>query len=139
MHIHSSTRSALIALAVTATFALAPASANAKSAAADYGIGISVVLVNLVYGPAKALYATGGGIVSGLAWIFSAGNSDVARPIWDASMRGDYTLVPDQLLGRKPITFIGRSPELLEVMEPAPMDDFEGDEVVEDEEVDEGF
>lgn len=133
MRIHTSTRSALIALAVTATLALTPVSANAKGAAAEYGIGISCVLINLVYGPAKALYATGGGIVSGLAWVFSAGNSDVARPIWDASMRGDYTLVPDQLLGRRPITFIGRSPEHLEVMEPAPLEDSE------DEEVEEGF
>ena len=71
--------------------------------------------------------------MSGLAYVFSAGNADVARPIWDASMRGDYTLVPDQLLGRRPITFIGRSPEHLEVMEPSPLEDFE------DEEVDEGF
>ena len=133
MHIHTSTRSALIALALTGTLALTPASAKAESAAAEYGIGISCVLINLVYGPAKAVYATGGGIVSGLAWIFSAGNTDVARPIWDASMRGDYTLVPDQLLGRRPITFIGRSPEHLEVMEPEPLEDFE------DEEVDEGF
>jgi len=139
VHIHTSIRSALIALAVTATFALTPASANARSAAAEYGIGISCVLVNLVYGPAKALYATGGGIVSGLAWVFSAGNSDVARPIWDASMRGDYTLAPDQLLGRRPFTFIGRSPEHLEVMESEPLEDFEDEEFDEDEGVDEGF
>jgi hypothetical protein len=133
VNIHTSTRSALIALAVTTTFALTPASAKAESAAAEYGIGISCVLLNLFYGPAKALYATSGGIVSGLAWAFSGGNADVARPIWDSSLRGDYTLVPDQLLGRRPITFIGRSPEHLEVMEPAPLEDFE------DEEVDEGF
>lgn len=125
MHIHASIRSALIALAVTATLAFTPASAKAKTAAAEYGIGISCVLINLVYGPAKAVYATGGGIVSGLAWVFSAGNADVARPIWDASMRGDYTLVPDQLLGRRPITFIGRSPEHLEVMELPPLEESE--------------
>ena len=123
MRIHTSTRSALIALAVTATFALTPASANAKSAAAEYGIGISVVLINLVYGPVKVLYATGGAIVSGMAWVFSAGDSEVARPIWDASMRGDYALVPEQLKGKRPIEFIGRSPEHVRMMEPAPLED----------------
>jgi hypothetical protein len=125
LHIHASTRSALIALAVTATLAFTPASAKAETAAAEYGIGIGCVLVNLVYGPVKALYATGGGMVSGLAWLFSAGNSDVARPIWDASMRGDYTLVPDQLKGHRPITFIGRSPEHVGVMDPPPLEESE--------------
>jgi hypothetical protein len=120
-----------MALAVAATLAFTPATATAESAGAEYGIGIGCVLINLVYGPVKAIYATGGGIVSGLAWIFSAGNADVARPIWDASMRGDYTLVPDQLKGHRPITFIGRSPEHLGVMEALPAE--EGDSL------DEGF
>jgi hypothetical protein len=110
LRIHASIRSALIALAVVATFALTPAPAEAESPGAEYGIGLGCALVNLVYGPVKVLYATGGGIVSGFAWVFSAGDSDVARPIWDASMRGDYMVVPDQLRGRKPLEFIGRSP-----------------------------
>jgi len=111
VHIHASTRSALIALAAAATLAFTPAPAQAESAGAEYGIGIGCALVNLVYGPVKILYATGGAIVSGFAWVFSAGDTDVAKPIWDASMRGDYAVMPDQLRGRKPLEFIGRSPE----------------------------
>jgi hypothetical protein len=94
VHIHASTRSALIALAAAATFTF-----------------------TLVYGPVKVLYATGGAIVSGFAWVFSAGDTDVAKPIWDASMRGDYMIVPDQLRGREQLEFIGRSPEQIRAME----------------------
>jgi len=110
VHIHVSIRSALIALAAAATFALTPVPAEAESPGSEYGIGVGCAFVNLLYGPTKILYATGGGIVSGFAWVFSAGDSDVARPIWDASMRGDYMVVPDQLRGRKRLDFIGRSP-----------------------------
>ncbi len=110
MHIHASTRSALIALAAAATFAFTPISAKAENAGAEYGIGAVCALSNLVYGPVKLIYATAGAIVSGLAWALSAGDMDVARPIWDASMRGDYVIDPDHLRNRKPLEFIGRSP-----------------------------
>jgi type IV secretory pathway VirB2 component (pilin) len=112
VHIHVSIRSALIALAAAAIFALTPVpAAAADSPGMEYGLGVGCTFINLVYGPAKALWATGGAIVSGFAWVFSAGDMDVAKPIWDASMRGDYMVVPDQLRGRRRIDFIGRAPE----------------------------
>ncbi len=111
MHIHVSIRSALIALAAAATFALTPAPAAADSPGMEYGLGVGCAFINLVYGPVKVLYATGGAIVSGFAWVFSAGDTGVAKPIWDASMRGDYVVVPDQLRGRERLDFIGRVPE----------------------------
>lgn len=110
MRTHGSIRSALIAAAAAATLTLTPASASAESPVSEYGIGTACVLVNLIYGPTKFLYATGGALVSGFAWIFSAGDNDVARPIWDAAMRGDYVVVPAQLRGEKRLDFIGRSP-----------------------------
>ena len=111
MYIHVSIRSALIALVAAAIFALTPAPAAADSPGMEYGLGVGCAFINLIYGPTKTLWATGGAIVSGFAWVFSAGDIDVAKPIWDASMRGDYMLVPDQLRGRKRIDFIGRAPE----------------------------
>jgi hypothetical protein len=123
MHINASNRSVLIALAAAAAFAFTPASAMAESAGAEYGIGVGCVLVNLVYGPAKVLYATGGAIVSGFAYVFTAGNSEVARPILNAAMRGDYVLVPDQLKGKKPIVFVSRSPGYVRATEPRPLED----------------
>jgi hypothetical protein len=121
MQINASNRSAMIALAVTATFTFTPASATAESAGAEYGIGIGCVVVNLVYGPAKVLYATGGAIVSGFAYVFTGGDTEVARPIWNAAMRGDYVLVPDQLKGKKPIIFVSRSPGHVRAMESPPL------------------
>jgi hypothetical protein len=108
----------VIALAAAAAFALTPApAAAADSAGTEYGLGVSCALINLIYGPTKMLWATGGAVVSGFAWVFSAGDIDVAKPIWDASMRGDYMLVPDQLRGRQRIDFIGRAPEQAGAME----------------------
>lgn len=117
MHIHASMRSLLITMTAAAAFALTPASAGAESPGSEYGIGVGCAFANLLYGPAKVLYATGGAIVSGFAWVFSAGDTDVAKPIWDASMRGDYMIVPDQLRGRERIDFIGRAPEQAGAME----------------------
>jgi type IV secretory pathway VirB2 component (pilin) len=127
VHIHASIRSALIALAATAMFAFTPAPAAADSAGKEYALGAGCALINLVYGPVKLLYATGGAIISGFAWAFSAGDTDVAKPVWDASMRGDYMIVPDQLRGRKGIVFIGRSPEQIRASD-APMQDEPHDE-----------
>jgi len=120
VHIHASTRSALIALTAAAAFAFTPISAKAESAAAEFGIGAACAVSNLVYGPLKIVYATGGAIVSGLAWALSAGDTDVARPIWDTAMRGDYVIQPDHLRDRKPLEFLGRSPAHRRAMESVP-------------------
>lgn len=88
-----------------------PAPARAENAAKEFGLGVSCVAANLVYGPAKTFYATGGGLVAGMAWLFSGGDDEVARPIVDASMRGDFVLGLDHLRGKQPIEFVGRSPE----------------------------
>jgi type IV secretory pathway VirB2 component (pilin) len=117
VHNHISIRSALIALIAAATFVFTAAPARAESAGSEYGIGFTCALGNLIYGPVKIIYATGGAIVSGFAWAFSAGDMDVVEPVWDASMRGDYVIEPDHLRGRKPLAFIGRSPEQARVME----------------------
>jgi type IV secretory pathway VirB2 component (pilin) len=127
VHNFASFRLALIALAAAVTLAATPAPAAAKSLGEEYAEGVGCALANLIYGPVKILYATTGAIVSGFAWAFSAGDTDVAKPIWDASMRGDYVIDIDQLRGRKSIEFIGRSPEQTRVMEP-PSEEESGDD-----------
>lgn len=120
MYIQASTRSALIALTAAAMFAFTPVSAKAENAGVEFGIGTACALSNLVYGPLKIVYAMGGAIVSGLAWGLSAGDTDVARPIWDTAMRGDYVIEPAHLRDRKPLEFFGRSPSHRRVMDPPP-------------------
>lgn len=71
--------------------------------------GASCVLANVVYMPAKVLYAAGGGLVAGAAYLFSAGDKDVAKPILDAAVGGDYVVQPHHLDGGKKLAFFGQS------------------------------
>lgn len=101
---------ALVTLLVLGILGASPAQASDSTAGQEYGRGAIVALGNLFYGPVKLIYATGGAIVAGFAWIFSAGDADVTRPIADASLRGDYVITSDHLQGKRPLEFIGRSP-----------------------------
>jgi hypothetical protein len=78
--------------------------------AREAGLGASAAFLNLLYGPAKLLYAGLGGIVAGGAWLFSAGDAEVAGPILTAALRGDYVVTPDHLGGGSWPEFVGRDP-----------------------------
>jgi hypothetical protein len=90
---------------------LAAPPASAASTGQELGRGLFCVFGNLLYMPVKTIYSAGGGLVGGLAWLFSGGDSDVATPIWTASVRGDYVISPDHLTGAKKLEFIGQSEE----------------------------
>jgi hypothetical protein len=100
----------LVVLAFTLT-ALATSPALADPPAKEAKTGATVVLANLVYMPAKVLYAAGGGLVAGMAYLFSAGDKEVAKPILDASIGGDYIVEPEHLSGEKQLVFFGQSEE----------------------------
>jgi len=101
-----------VALLACALFVgLSPATALAEeSQAATAGLGIGSALCSLVYSPFKIVYAIGGGVIGGLAWIFSAGDGEVAGAVISPAVRGDYVVTPDHLRGEKPLEFIGREP-----------------------------
>ena len=92
--------------------ASAPVAAQAASPASEFGIGTATVMANLLYGPTKLLYAIGGGLVASIAYAFSGGDVAVARPIVDASLRGDYFVSTGHLRGERDLEFIGRRPDL---------------------------
>lgn len=83
-------------------------SPEAKETAAHGGKGVAAGLSSLVYAPVKVAYAAGGTIVAGLAWVLSGGDSEVAKPILDASVRGDYVVTPEHLTGERHLEFVGR-------------------------------
>ncbi|MDX1648829.1 MAG: hypothetical protein R3263_03145 [Myxococcota bacterium] len=89
----------------------APSGAQAQSAGREFGLGATCALGNLIYGPAKLLYASGGALIAGMAWAFSGGDREVAGPILDASVRGDYVIMPSHLQGRRELEFVGRRPD----------------------------
>jgi len=103
-------------LVIVGLLVASPVRAESDSSSDDLvasGAGMSAVAVlcSLVYAPVKVAYAAGGSIVAGLGYALSGGDASVAKPILDASLRGDYFVTPEQLRGEKPIEFIGRSAE----------------------------
>jgi len=102
----------LLAMLLAVWMMSAPLAAHAESPAKELGMGTATVLSNLVYGPVKLLYALGGGLVASVAWVFSGGDIAVARPIVDASLRGDYFVSTSHLRGERDLEFVGRRPDL---------------------------
>ncbi len=87
------------------------ARAQEESTGAAAGWGALSALSSLVYAPVKVVYAVGGLVIGGFAWLFSAGDNDVARTVTTPAVRGDYVVTPEHLRGERPLEFIGREPE----------------------------
>jgi hypothetical protein len=77
----------------------------------EAGLGVAAGLISVFYAPAKVLYAAGGGLVAGLAYVVSAGDMQVVDPILTPALRGDYVVTPAHLRGEQQLEFVGREPE----------------------------
>jgi hypothetical protein len=97
---------------LAAVLATAPSMAFAESDSAEVskesGLGAAAAVSSLVYGPAKILYAVGGMVVGGFAYVFTAGDTQVAKKVFTRSLRGDYVITPAILTGEDKLEFIGR-------------------------------
>ena len=97
------------------SIALAPAASlaanDAGSMAKGIGIGSASALSSLIYGPAKIVYATAGVVVGGLSWVFSGGDSEVAKTVITPAVYGDYVVSPGVLTGDEKLEWYGRSPD----------------------------
>jgi hypothetical protein len=82
-----------------------------RGTAAQFGLGTGVALVNMVYGPAKVFYALIGGLTAGFAYAVTGGRQEVALEILYPTMRGDYAVMPEHLLGQQPLRFSGLPPQ----------------------------
>ncbi|MDH3213680.1 MAG: hypothetical protein OEM05_14460 [Myxococcales bacterium] len=106
---HSRTTLATLALAAALALAPAPARAEEEESLLYTGVvGVGSVVCTLVYSPLKVVYAASGLVVSGLAWMWTLGNTDVAGPIFTAAVGGDYVLMPAHLEGKQDLHFTGR-------------------------------
>jgi hypothetical protein len=74
---------------------------------ASLGWGMAAVGTNLLYMPAKMLYALGGGLVGLLAWGVTAGDDQAAMGILQPSLGGTWVVTPEMLRGEEPILFQG--------------------------------
>lgn len=90
---------------------LAPAAAHAdetmQARHRNAGIGLASVLANVIYVPAKLTYAALGGLTGAAAWALTAGNTDIAKGVWVASLGGDYFLAHEMVAGDRKIHFSG--------------------------------
>lgn len=77
------------------------------STATRAGLGAASFLATIPYGVTKVAFAAGGGIVGGLAYLFSGGDTQTAKNIWTTSMYGTYVITPDHLKGDKAVRFLG--------------------------------
>jgi len=82
-----------------------PADNNVNWPGAGYGAG--ALLCNVLYIPAKLVYALLGGIVGGGTYLITAGNQQAANTVWRSSLGGDYVVTPQMLAGQQPINFSG--------------------------------
>ena len=68
-------------------------------------------LATVPYGAVKVTYALCGGLIGGLTWVMSGGDTEAAKAVWMPSMTGDYIVQPENLTGDKPLHFVGGSSE----------------------------
>lgn len=105
-HIRTTSRGLALAFVV----AVATAATPAQAAGNDTAVGVGSAFCSLVYAPTKLAFAGLGTVVSGLAYLMTGFDSDVARPIFYSAVRGDYVITPAHLEGRRGVVFVGRDP-----------------------------
>lgn len=73
----------------------------------DAGWGSLAVLTNLLYMPAKVVYAVLGLPTGGLGYLLTIGDTETMDRIFGASLGGTYVVTPEMLRDEEPIRFIG--------------------------------
>ena len=96
-----------LAVALLATAPAARAQQDDESATYTGVVGVGSALCTLVYSPLKVAYAVSGAVVSGLAWMWTLGDTSISGPIFYSSLRGDYVVTPSHLAGQRELNFIG--------------------------------
>jgi hypothetical protein len=105
------------ASAATQTQVQQPADNNVNWPGAGYGVG--ALFCNVLYIPAKLVYALLGGIVGGGTYVLTAGNMQAANTVWRSSLGGDYVVTPQMLAGQEPINFSGPTDTPPDASQPA--------------------
>jgi hypothetical protein len=68
---------------------------------------VGTVLADVVYFPAKVVFAGVGAATGGVAYVCTLGDSSVSTNIWNASVNGNYILTPNMIEGKEPVHFVG--------------------------------
>ena len=97
----------IVAVGLVSVIAAGDARAEAESYSNDFGMGMASVGVNLLYMPAKFVYATLGGLTGGFAYVLTGGNFEVADKVWAPSLGGNYVVTPAHLRNEETLYFSG--------------------------------
>jgi hypothetical protein len=71
------------------------------------GYGAVALFGNLLYFPAKLVYAVVGTVVAGGTYAVTAGNTQATSTVLRSALGGDYVLTPQMVAGQQPINFSG--------------------------------
>lgn len=81
---------------------------------------VKTVAVNVVYVPAKVVFALVGATASGLSYVGTLGNTDLAQSIWTASVDGDYVVTPHVIDGDASVEFLGKEDSVADARRSVP-------------------
>jgi len=83
--------------------------AEEQSQGSPKGAGLQAAswVLTIPYGAAKVCFAVLGGVTGGLTYVFSGGNLNAAKSVWQTSMYGTYVITPEHLQGDRPVRFLG--------------------------------
>lgn len=96
---------------VTPAWSQASSVEQQQGTATGAGMGAASAAATILYFPFKAAFAIGGGIVGGLAYVFSGFSEPTAMNIWVPSVYGTYLITPEHLSGDRPVRFLGVAAE----------------------------
>ena len=96
---------ALVAMCSLIATSAAAQEEEAASLTREGSSGAGAAILNLIYAPLKMAYASGGLVISGLAWCWTGGDTSISGPIYRAAVGGDYVLTPDHVNRDESFTF----------------------------------
>ncbi|MCO6430725.1 MAG: hypothetical protein J5J00_07670 [Deltaproteobacteria bacterium] len=84
-------------------------SAQAAESPQEHSTGtyVATVLSNVVYFPAKVIFAGAGAATTGVAYLVTGGDREVTNNIWNSSVGGTYVVTPDMIEGDESVRFVG--------------------------------
>src|SRR5262245_28765915 len=98
-----------LGLLITSTGTPTNAADTRQTTSENAAVQAASWFVTVPYGAVKTAFAIGGGIVGGVAWAATGGNTQTAKAVWIPSMTGDYIVQPENLTGQKTLHFVGGS------------------------------
>jgi hypothetical protein len=96
-----------LGLVIALTGTPAVSAERTQTTSENAGVQAASWFVTVPYGAVKTAFAIGGGIVGGVMWAATGGNTEMAKAVWIPSMAGDYVVQPQHLTGEKTLHFVG--------------------------------